>query len=66
MILRNGGKSISDTKRVTDTCSKFFGNIVNILKIDKNKQFPVETNDVFDPVLKAVKKYSTHPSILRE
>ena len=40
-------------------------NIGKTLKIDKDKQFLVETNDVFDPVLKAIKKYSAHPSILR-
>ena len=63
MILRDGGKVISDTERVADTFYKFFVNIGNILKIDKDKQFLVETNDIFDPVLKAIKKYSTHPSI---
>ena len=40
-------------------------NIEKTLKIDKDQQFLVETNDVFDPVLKAIKKYSAHPSILR-
>ena len=40
-------------------------NIGKTLKIDKDKQFLVETNDVFDPVLEAIKKYSAHPSILR-
>ena len=39
-------------------------NIGNTLKIDKDKQFLFETNDVFDPVLKEIKKYSAHPSIL--
>ena len=34
------------------------------MKIDKDKQFLVETNDVFDPVLKAIKKCSAHPRIL--
>ena len=34
------------------------------LKIDKDKQFLVQTNDIFDPVLKAIKKYSAHPRIL--
>ena len=48
MILRDGGKIISDTEKIADT---FF------------KQFLVETNDVFDHVLKPIKKYSTHPSI---
>ena len=38
--------------------------IGNTSKIDKDKQFLVETNDVFDPVLKAIKKYSAHPSVL--
>ena len=36
----------------------FFVNIGKTLKTDKDKQFLVETNDVFDPVLKAIKKYS--------
>ena len=39
-------------------------NIGKTLKIDKDKQFLVETNDVFDPVLKAIKKCSAHPRIL--
>ena len=64
MILRDGSKIISDTEKVTDTFNKFFVNIGNTLKIDKEKQFLIETNDVFDPVLKAVKKYIAHPSIL--
>ena len=64
VILTDGGKIISDTEKVVDTFNKFFVNIGKTLKIDKDKQFLVETNDVFDPVLKAIKKYSAHPSIL--
>ena len=64
VILRGGGKIISDTEKVADTFNKFFVNIRNNLKTDKDKQFLVETKDVFDPVFKAIKKYSTHPSIL--
>ena len=64
MILRDGGKVISDTERVADTFNKFFVNIGNTLKIDKDKEFLVETNDIFDPVLKAIEKYSAHHSIL--
>ena len=63
MILRDGGKVISDTERVADTFNKFFVNIGNTLKIDKDKEFLVETNDIFDPVLKAIEKYSAHHSI---
>ena len=56
VILRAGDKVISDTERVADNFSKFFVNIGNTLKIDKDKQFLVEADDVFDPVLKANKK----------
>ena len=41
-----------------DTFSRFLVNIGNTLKIDNDERFLV------DPVLKAIKKYSTHPSIL--
>ena len=64
VILRDGGKIISDTEKVADTFNKLFVNTGNTLKIDEDKQFPVETNNVFDPVLRAIKKYSAHPSIL--
>ena len=41
----------------------FFVNIGNTLEIDKDKHFLAETNNVFDPVLKAIKKCSAHTSI---
>ena len=63
VIVRDGGKIIPDTENFADTFNKFFVNIGKTLKIDKDKQFLVETNDVYDPVLKAVKKYSAHASI---
>ena len=65
MILRDGSKIISDTENVADTFNKFFTNKGNILNIDKDKGFLVDTNGVFDPVLKAIKKYSAYPSILK-
>ena len=65
VILRGGGKTISDTEKVADSFNKIFVNIGKTLKIGKDKQFLVETSDAFDPVLRTIKKYSTHPSILR-
>ena len=35
------------------------------MKIDKDKQLLGERKDVADPVLKTIKKYSAHRSILR-
>ena len=65
VILRDGSKVISDTEKVANTFNKFFVNIGKTLQTDKDKQFLVETNDVFYPVLKAIKKYSAHPSIIK-
>ena len=39
VILRDGGKIISDTEKIADTFNKFFFNIGMALKIDKDKQF---------------------------
>ena len=39
VILRDEGKVISDTERVADTFNKFFVNIGNNLKIDKDDNF---------------------------
>ena len=64
MIVKDSGKIISDTETVADTFNVFFVNIGNTLKIDEDKRFLVEANDVFVPVLKAIKKYSAHSSIL--
>ena len=64
MVLRDGGKIMCDTEKVADTVNRFFVNIGNIFKIDKDERFLFETNDVFDPDLRAIKKYSAHPSIL--
>ena len=57
-------KIIPDKENAGDTFNTFSGNIGNTLKIDKDEQFIVETNNVFDSVLKAIKKYSAHPIIL--
>ena len=56
IILRDGKKIISTIEKVADTFSKLFVNVEKILKFDKDKRFLVQTNDVFDPVLKAIKK----------
>ena len=50
MILRDGGKIISDAEKVVDIFSKFSVNMENILNIDKDKRVIVETKDAFDPV----------------
>ena len=34
------------------------------MQIEKDKQYLVETNDLFDPILKEIKKYNSNTSIL--
>ena len=55
VTLRYRGKIICNTEKVADTFNNLFVNIGSILKIDKDKQFLVETNDVFDAVLKVLR-----------
>ena len=55
VILGDDGKIISDTEKVADTFNNFFVNIGKTLKINKDKQFLVETSHGFDPVLKTIK-----------
>ena len=56
VILRDGRKIISAIEKVADTFNKLFVNVEKFLKFDKDKRFLVQTNDVFGPVLKAIKK----------
>ena len=42
----------------------FFLNVGNNFEIDEEKRFLIETNGVVDLVLKAIRKYSPHPSTL--
>ena len=39
VMLRDGGKNISDTEKVAGTFNKFFVNTEDTLKTGKNKQF---------------------------
>ena len=48
MILRDGGKITYVKEKVADTFNKLFVNIGNTLKIDKDRRFLVEMNNVFD------------------
>ena len=41
-----------------------FLNVGNNFEIDEEKRFLIETNGVVDLVLKAIRKYSAHPSTL--
>ena len=51
--------------KIAETFNSFFGNIANILNIEKDEGIFCDTGDETDPLLCAMKKYSKYPSILR-
>ena len=49
---------------VSKVFNDFFSNLVNELNIPRNTVELLNTEDIQDPVLKSIRKYSTHPSIV--
>ena len=56
---------MTDDVKIAETFNSFFGNTVNTLNIEKDESIFCDTGDETDPLLRAIKKYSKHPSILR-
>ena len=63
-VLKNG-EILSEESKVADTFNKFFSNIVKELKIEKDDNLLTDVIEETDPVLKTIKKYKNHPSILQ-
>ena len=56
---------MADDAKTAETFNSFFGNIVNTLNVQKDESIFCDTGDETDPLLRAIKKYSNHPIILR-
>ena len=65
ITLVEGGKVLTDDTKIAETFNSFFGNIVNTLNIEKDESIFCDTGDETDPLLRAIKKFSKPPSILR-
>ena len=67
MIILHQWKTISDPKETAEVFNCFFSNVVKELNIeeiiDTEKQRSCES--ISDPILRAIKKYEDHPSILK-
>ena len=59
-----GGKVWTDDTKIAETWNSFFGNIVNTLNIEKDESIFSDTGNETDPLLRAIKKYRKHRSIL--
>ena len=56
---------LSEESKVGDTFNKFFSNVDQELKIEKDDNLLTDFIEETDPVLKEIKKYKNHSSILR-
>ena len=63
-LLKNGA-ILREEAKVVDTFNEFFSNVVKELEIEKDDNLLTDATEETDPVLKAIKKYKNHPSILR-
>ena len=64
ITLVEGGKVLTADAKIAETFNLFFGNTENTLNIEKNQSIFCDTGDETNPLLRAIKRYSKHPSIL--
>ena len=65
IVLTDGERIISNDVEVAETMNEFFVTVTDSLGIDENFNDENASDGVTDPVQKAVKKFSNHPSILK-
>ena len=56
---------IDDYKVISESVNDFFINVVTNLNIENNSNFVNNNIEEVNPVLKAIRKYENHPSILK-
>ena len=56
---------MSEETKIADTFNEFFSNVVKEFKIENDDNLLTDDIEETQPVLKAIKKYKNHPSILR-
>ena len=66
IILKDSNRTITKNHELAETFNTFFSNITQNLKIDSNLVEITENLNISDPVLKAIKKYEKHPSIIKK
>ena len=65
IVLTDGGRIISNDVEVAETMNEFFVTVTDSLGINENFNDENTSDGITDPVQKAVKKFSKHPSILK-
>ena len=65
ILLKDNNRTKANNRELAETFKPFFINITQNLKIDSNLVEITENLSTSDPVLKAVKKYEKHTSIIK-
>ena len=65
ITLVNGDKIVSDDGEVSESLNTFFRDAVHNLDIKENIFLLNETTNIDDPIDMAIKKFESHPSILK-
>ena len=63
--LLEDGKMVSKDSEMAEIFSSFFANITESLGISANESLCLPTDDIVDPIDKAVMKFQSHPSICK-
>ena len=59
------GKMVTQDSEIEEIFNHYFSNITDSLGISENDTFLLPTNDILDPIDKAIKKFEAHPSICK-
>ena len=65
IILKDSNRTITNNNELAEIFNTFFSNITQNLKLDSNFVEITENLNISDPVIKAIKNYEKHPSILK-
>ena len=64
IILKDSNRAITNNHELAETFNTFFSKITQNLKLDRNLVEITENLNISDLVIKAIKKYEQHPSII--
>ena len=65
IILKDSNRTITNNHELAETFNTFFSNITQNLKLDSNLVEITENLNISDAVIKAIKNYVKHPSVIK-
>ena len=65
ITLVHNNEIIEDDRKISEIFNDFFSNAVKSLNIEIDQNILYNVEDIKDPILKSIKKYEKHPSIIK-